>query len=77
MPCSTADLTHPLFLQRLVVTEGECHVRAKIAEIISLLYTTACSVSRWAPEAAEGLSPAAGGTTAITTLNPTYGVRER
>ncbi|GAA5993885.1 hypothetical protein JCM5350_001583 [Sporobolomyces pararoseus] len=64
-------------LKRLVVTEGECHVRAKIAEIISLLYTTACSVSRWAPEAAEGLSPAAGGTTAITTLNPTYGVRQR
>ncbi|GAA6005579.1 hypothetical protein JCM11491_003690 [Sporobolomyces phaffii] len=64
-------------LKRLVVPDGECLVRAKIAEIISLLYSTACSVSRWAPEAAEGLSPAAGGTTAITTLNPTYGVRQR
>ncbi|GAA5829418.1 hypothetical protein JCM3766R1_001091 [Sporobolomyces carnicolor] len=62
-------------LKRLVVVDGECLVRAKIAEIISLLYTTACSVSRWAPEAAEGLSPAASGTTAITTLNPTFGVR--
>lgn len=65
------------FSQRLVVADGECLVRAKIAEIISLLYSTACSVARWAPEAAEGLSPAAGGTTAITTLNPTYGVRQR
>ncbi|GAA5877751.1 hypothetical protein JCM16303_000225 [Sporobolomyces ruberrimus] len=64
-------------LKRLVVVDGECLVRAKIAEIISLLYSTACSVSRWAPEAAEGLSPAAGGTTAITTLNPTFGVRQR
>ncbi|GAA6062132.1 hypothetical protein JCM10212_003167 [Sporobolomyces blumeae] len=64
-------------LKRLVVVDGECFVRAKIAEIISLLYTTACSVSRWAPEAAEGLSPASGGTTAITTLNPTFGVRQR
>ncbi|GAA5912172.1 Zn(II)2Cys6 transcription factor [Sporobolomyces salmoneus] len=64
-------------LKRLVVVDGECLVRAKIAEIISLLYTTACSVSRWAPEAAEGLSPAASGTTAITTLNPTFGVRQR
>ncbi|CEQ41923.1 SPOSA6832_03680 [Sporobolomyces salmonicolor] len=60
-------------LKRLVMPEGECFVRAKIAEITSLLYSTACSVSRWAPEAAEGLSPAAGGTTAITTLNPTFG----
>ncbi|BGP30501.1 hypothetical protein JCM10296v2_002256 [Rhodotorula toruloides] len=64
-------------LKRLVVPDGECYVRAKIAEIIHLLYHTACSVARWAPEAAEGLSPASSGTTAVTTLNPTAGVRQR
>lgn len=64
-------------LQRLVVPDGECYVRAKIAEIIHLLYHTACSVARWAPEAAEGMSPASSGTTAVTTLNPTAGVRQR
>ncbi|GAA6034873.1 hypothetical protein JCM8097_009343 [Rhodosporidiobolus ruineniae] len=64
-------------LKRLVVPEGECHVRAKIAEVVHLLYHTAVSVSRWAPEAAEGLSPASSGTTAVTTLNPTVGVRQR
>ncbi|GJN87202.1 hypothetical protein Rhopal_000147-T1 [Rhodotorula paludigena] len=64
-------------LKRLVVPDGECYVRAKIAEIIHLLYHTACSVARWAPEAAEGMSPASGGTTAVTTLNPTVGVRQR
>ncbi|GAA6000454.1 hypothetical protein JCM10207_008018 [Rhodosporidiobolus poonsookiae] len=64
-------------LKRLVVPDGECHVRAKIAEVVHLLYHTAVSVSRWAPEAAEGLSPASSGTTAVTTLNPTVGVRQR
>ncbi|GAA5862577.1 hypothetical protein JCM3774_001066 [Rhodotorula dairenensis] len=64
-------------LKRLVVPDGECYVRAKIAEIIHLLYHTACSVARWAPEAAEGMSPASSGTTAVTTLNPTAGVRQR
>ncbi|GAA6051669.1 hypothetical protein JCM3770_001221 [Rhodotorula araucariae] len=64
-------------LKRLVVPDGECYVRAKIAEIIHLLYHTACSVARWAPEAAEGMSPASSGTTAVTTLNPTVGVRQR
>ncbi|BGP14339.1 hypothetical protein JCM10213v2_002286 [Rhodosporidiobolus nylandii] len=64
-------------LKRLVVPEGECHVRAKIAEIVHLLYHTAVSVSRWAPEAAEGLCPASSGSTAVTTLNPTVGVRQR
>ncbi|GAA5839856.1 hypothetical protein JCM11251_001233 [Rhodosporidiobolus azoricus] len=64
-------------LKRLVVSEGECHVRAKIAEVVHLLYHTAVSVTRWAPEAAEGLSPASSGTTAVTTLNPTAGVRQR
>ncbi|GAA5887279.1 hypothetical protein JCM6882_002472 [Rhodosporidiobolus microsporus] len=64
-------------LKRLVVSDGECHVRAKIAEVVHLLYHTAVSVTRWAPEAAEGLSPASSGTTAVTTLNPTAGVRQR
>ncbi|GAA5835100.1 hypothetical protein JCM9279_007200 [Rhodotorula babjevae] len=64
-------------LKRLVVPDGECYLRAKIAEIIHLLYHTACSVARWAPEAAEGMSPASVGTTAVTTLNPTVGVRQR
>jgi hypothetical protein len=64
-------------MQRLVVPDGECHVRAKIAEITHLLYHTACSVAKWAPDAGMGLSPASGGTTAITILNPTVGVRQR
>lgn len=64
-------------MKRLVVPDGECHVRAKIAEITHLLYVTACSVAKWAPEAAEGLSPAGYGTNCVTTLNPTVGVRQR
>ncbi|ORY74320.1 fungal-specific transcription factor domain-domain-containing protein [Leucosporidium creatinivorum] len=64
-------------MKRLVIPEGETHLRHKIAEITHLLYHTATSVGSWAPEAAEGLSPASNGTTAITTLNPTVGVRQR
>lgn len=64
-------------MKRLVVPDGECHVRAKIAEITHLLYVTACSVAKWAPEAAGGLSPAGYGTNCVTTLNPTVGVRQR
>lgn len=70
-------MAEPLRLQRLVIPEGETHLRHKIAEITHLLYHTATSVGSWAPEAAEGLSPASNGTTAITTLNPTVGVRQR
>lgn len=66
-------------MKRLVVVDGECHVRAKIAEITHLLYHTACSVGKWAPEAAEGqnLKPTWDGAVCVTTLNPTVGVRQR
>ncbi|KAK4700690.1 hypothetical protein P7C70_g5556, partial [Phenoliferia sp. Uapishka_3] len=66
--------------QRLVVPDGECHVRAKLAEILHLLYHTACSVAQWAPETVEGSSPATPGSStsaSITALNPTLGVRQR
>lgn len=64
-------------MKRLVIPDGECHVRAKIAEITHLLYHTACSVAKWAPEAAEGHKPSFDGTNCVTTLNPTVGVRQR
>lgn len=56
----------------MVVPDGECHVREKIAEITHLLYATACSVAKWAPDAGTE-----GNDSAITTLNPTVGVRQR
>ena len=66
-------------MKRLVVVDGECHVRAKIAEITHLLYHTACSVAKWAPEEAEGQlqKPVWDGAVCVTTLNPTVGVRQR
>ncbi|KAK4058473.1 hypothetical protein OIO90_000634 [Microbotryomycetes sp. JL221] len=64
-------------MKRLVIPEGETHLRHKIAEITHLLYHTATSVGTWAPDAADGLSPASNGSTAVTTLNPTVGVRQR
>ncbi|KAK4053439.1 hypothetical protein OIV83_001605 [Microbotryomycetes sp. JL201] len=64
-------------MKRLVIPEGETHLRHKIAEITHLLYHTATSVGTWAPDAADGLSPASTGSTAVTTLNPTVGVRQR
>ncbi|KAM0754753.1 hypothetical protein T439DRAFT_120969 [Meredithblackwellia eburnea MCA 4105] len=67
-------------LKRLVVPDGECHVRAKLAEILHLLYHTACSVSQWAPETVNGtplpgIAPVAN--PKMKALNPTTGVRQR
>ncbi len=67
-------------LKRLVVPDGECHVRAKIAEIAHLLYHTAGTVSKWAPDSASGtISPVAtdAGAATLPPLNPTVGVRQR
>ncbi|KAI5480442.1 nitrogen assimilation transcription factor [Pseudohyphozyma bogoriensis] len=68
-------------LKRLVVAEGECYARSKISEIVHLLYHTACSVQKWAPENAEGVAtpPSTNGSTghASVVLNPTVGVRQR
>lgn len=60
-------------MQRLVVPDGECHVRAKIAEITNLLYHTACSVGKWAPVSAAGQAPV----NMTVILNPTMGVKAR
>ncbi|SCZ98232.1 BZ3500_MvSof-1268-A1-R1_Chr3-2g06236 [Microbotryum saponariae] len=76
-PLATLKLARDI-MKRVVVPDGETHLRYKISEILHLLYQTALSVQKWAPEAAEGMSPASGSnTTAIATLNPTPGVRQR
>ncbi|SCV71265.1 BQ2448_2853 [Microbotryum intermedium] len=76
-PLATLKLARDI-MKRVVVPDGETHLRYKISEILHLLYQTALSVQKWAPEAAEGMSPASGSnTSAIATLNPTPGVRQR
>jgi len=67
-------------LKRLVVPDGECHVRAKIAEIAHLLYHTAGTVSKWAPDSVGGTVspvPTDAGASTLPPLNPTVGVRQR
>ena len=40
-------------VKRLTLVDGDCLVRVKTAELLHLLYSTAVTVSQWAPETAE------------------------